>query len=449
MGAFIQALDMLARVEPGQERLLLTGACLARLRRVSEAETTFTELLAQDPDCYEALTWMTILKRGEPQEALDYALRAVDLRPDDAAGYGALGTLHLAGHRYEDAIEALLRAIDLSPDVPEHHHNLAAAYLAVRQNGEAVSEFQKAIALDPGSPQNYLALASAYTQFGMAGPAIECLTEGLGRLPDYAPLHTAIAGAFALIRNDAAAEHHHRRAFALSPPSRGAYATWLLNQGRFDEANEIFSAMRRGGEDAAYASYGLMLSRKLADSAEDAAFVGEMESLLTQEGMRPRSEMYLHYALGRAGEGQKRYDDAMTHFDAANRLAESTYHRGQAVTPDRFVAEQEQVRKLYESMRDQGIQGPSTETPIFIVGMIRSGTTLLDQIVSSHPEVRSGGELRFWMEEIRRLVLQGGVPTEQQLAALADEYTAYARLLTGPAPYVTDKMPLLSSTLGS
>jgi tetratricopeptide (TPR) repeat protein len=448
MGAFIQALDALARVEPGQERLLLTGACFARLRRGAEAVTVFTELLGHDPDCFEALTWMTILKRGEPEEAIGYALRAVELRPDEASGYGALGTLHLAAHRTEEAILALLKAIEIAPDVPEHHHNLAASYLAARRNGEAVLEFQKAIALDPQSPQNYLALASAYTQFGMAGPAIGCLTEGLERLPDYAPLHTAIAGAFALIRNDAAAEHHHRRALQLSPQSRGGYATWLLNQGRFDEANKIFSAMRREGEDSVYASYGLMLSRKLSGSEEDAAFIGEMESLLTQGGMRPRSEMYLRYALGRAGEGQKRYGEAMAHFNAANHIAESIYHRGQSVTPDRFASEQDQVRHLYEAMSDRGIEGSSTETPIFIVGMIRSGTTLLDQIVSSHPEVRSGGELRFWMEEVRRLVLRGGVPTGGQLNDLAEEYTAYARLLTGPATYVTDKMPLNFEHIG-
>lgn len=442
MGAFVQALDALARVESGRERLLLTGASLARLRRGAEAVAVFTELLDQDPDCFEALTWMTILKRSNPDEALRYAEHAVTVRPNDAAGYGALGTLHLAAHRPGDAMQALLRAIELAPDIPEHHHNLAAAYLADRRNGEAVAEFQKAIALDPRSPQNYLALASAYTQFGMAGPAIECLTEGLERLPDHPPLHTAVAGAFAMIRNDAAAEHHHRRALELSPQSRGAYATWLLNQGRFEEANEIFSKMREEGDDPAYASYGLMLSRKLTDSDEDAAFVGEIESLLSSEGLRPRSEMYLRYALGRAGEGQKRYGDAMAHFDAANRLAESIYHGGHAVTPSRFSEEREQVRHLYESMRDGGVMGGSTETPIFIVGMIRSGTTLLDQIVSSHPKVRSGGELRFWMEEVRRLVLRGGVPTEAQLRDLADEYTAYARLLTGPATYVTDKMPL-------
>lgn len=413
------------------------------MRRGEEARAAFSRLLSLDPDCHEALTWMAVLARdpGDMEEALGYAQRAVELRPEDAAGYGALGSGYLAAQRPDAAIAAFGQAVELTPDAAEHRHNLALAYLMAHRHGEAIAQLREAIRLAPHHPQSYLQLASAYSQFGMAGQAIECLSEGLRHLPDCPPLHSALAGAYSSLRNEAAAERHHRRALELSPESRSGYGAWLLNQGRFDESNAVFEAMLREGTDTAYALYGLMQARKTADEG----FVARMESLLHEGRQKPRSEMYLRYALGKAEEGHGRYGEAMAHFDAANRGAEAIYHGGRPTDPARFAREHEEVRVLYESMPQES---GSTESPIFIIGMIRSGTTLLDQILSSHPQVASGGELRFWMEETQRLVRRDSPPDSEDLRTLAEEYAGYARLLAGSEPRFTDKMPLNFTVAG-
>ena len=372
------------------------------------------------------------------ETALAYAHRAIGLKPGDAAGYGVLGDCYLAARLPEKAIEALEHAVELAPDVAEHRHNLALALLMAHRHGEAIVQLRQAMALAPRNPQSYLVLASTYALYGMAGQAIECLAEGLANLPDCAALHSAAAGAFAMIRNDDAAERHHRRALDLSPEGRSGYATWLLNQGRFEEANEIFDTMIREGDDLAFAYYGLMQSRKTVDSE----FVAQTEALLGSDRLRPRSEMFLRYALGRAEESRKHYGEAMAHFDAANRLAQTIYHSGHPIDPAGFAQEHAKVRALYESIREVAPSGDPTEVPIFIVGMIRSGTTLLDQIVSSHPAAASGGELRFWIEETLRLAAQDAVPTADELWALSQEYVGYASLLAGTSPRITDKMPL-------
>jgi hypothetical protein len=93
--------------------------------------------------------------------------------------------------------------------------------------------------------------------------------------------------------------------------------------------------------------------------------------------------------------------------------------------------------------------GSSSQRPIFIVGMIRSGTTLLDQIVSSHPSVRSAGELVYWQIEAERIAAkwQNGVePTD--LAELAANYELLLEATAGPSDRVTDKMPLNYDHLG-
>jgi tetratricopeptide (TPR) repeat protein len=410
--------------------------------RGEAAAEAFSSLLALDPSCHEALTWMAVLTKGP--DAMTFAQRAVSLKPDDATGHGTLGTVYLAAHRPSEAVDSFRRAVELAPDVAEHRHNLALAHLMAHRHHEAIVQLREAIRLAPRSPQNYLVLASTYSQFGMAGPAIECLLQGIAQRPEVSALHTALAGAFSSVRNDESAERHHRRAMELAPEGRQGYATWLLNQGRFEEANALFEAVRREGAEPAFAYYGLMQSRKLRDSDEDTTFVAEMEAALARPNLRPRNAMYLRYALGRAEEQRKRYEVAMAHFDEANRLAKAIYHPGPPIDPQRFEAEN---RQAYALDVPPLTEGPD-EAPIFIVGMIRSGTTLLDQIVSSHPSVASGGELRFWLEEGRRLALSGSDPSPQELRRLADEYVAYSRLLTGSAERITDKMPLNFTYLG-
>jgi tetratricopeptide (TPR) repeat protein len=362
------------------------------------------------------------------------------MEPNNAVGYGTLGACHLYERQPKEAIQAFDKAIHLAPDVAEHEHNLGLAYLMAHQHGRAIPHFRRAIELNPGNPNSYSVLASAYSLFGMAGKSIECLSEGLSVIPNSSALHVAAAAAFAMIRNEVAAEAHYRRALELSSGTRGAFATWLLNTGKFSQANAIFEQMILDDSDPAFAYYGIMQSYKLTES--DSVMVTKMEKLLEGGRLRSGSEMYLQYALGRAAEQQKNYQKAMSHFNAANRLAYAINHAGHPTDPEEFPQQNVRVKGLYEALVKQSEPGNSNATPIFIIGMIRSGTTLLDQILSSHPSVASGGELRFWIEETLRIVATDKTPTGEELVALSEEYIRYIRLLADDAVHITDKMPL-------
>ena len=444
-GAFGQAVDLLLTIPTDhrkEEDNLLLAVCLARVKRTQEAEALFVQLLERQPNCFEAITWMAVLKknRQDIDSAFDYAHRAVQMEPDNAVGYGTLGACYLYQKQPQEAAKAFERAIQLAPDVAENEHNLGLAFLMAHQHGNAIPHFRTAIELNPQNPNSYTVLASAYSLFGMAGKAIECLSEGLSVIPNSSSLHVAAAAAFAMIRNDTAAEAHYRRALEFSSSARGAYATWLINTGKFSQANELFEEMILDNSDPAFAYYGIMQSRKLTDA--DTVLVDKMESLLHQGGLRSGSEMYLQYALGRAKEQQKNYAEAMFHFNAANRLAYTINHAGHPTDPNEFPEQNTRVKELYEAITKQNIPGNPESAPIFIIGMIRSGTTLLDQIISSHPMVASGGELRFWIEETLRLVATEKTPTDEELLALSEEYLRYIRLLVDDAARVTDKMPL-------
>ncbi len=448
-----EALAILHRLPPVhgalRERvLLIVGASFARMKRREEARRAFQELLQLNPDSFEALTWVAVLLRNsqEIDQAIAYAKRAIQLQPDNALGHSSLGSCFLFLRQPTEAIRAFQLAVELAPDAAELEHNLAQAYLMDHQHGEAIQRFRRAILLAPFDSHSYLTLARVYMLYGMAGEALECLESGLIALPDCAELHSSAGAAFAMIRNDEAAERHHRRAVELSNAAEPDYASWLLNQGRFEEAGSHFLNLIQSDRDPAFGYYGLMQTKKLASG--DEPFVADMRSVLNRRSLRKASRMYLSYALGRAEEQLNHGGEAMSHFDEANALAFEINHSAHPVDPNSFVEDHARVQALFEQLRTGNSMSDSGASPIFIVGMIRSGTTLLDQIVSSHPDVTSAGELRFWIEEALRLAATPELATPEKLNDLAETYLRYGQLLVGSEVRFTDKMPLNFAYVG-
>lgn len=447
-GEFDQAIRVLAHLDPSDpaylEGLLLRGVSYIRTRRKAEAKADFSLLLAREPDHFEALTWMAVLNANpyEVKEALPYAQRALALRPDDASANAALGECYIALRQPEEAIAAYSRAVELAPDLAEYHHNLGTAYQMARRNPEAVAEFRKAIALAPTAVQTYLVLGSHYALYGIAGEAIEVFRQGLRHVPRSWALHNAIASAYASIRNDEAAAKHFQQATALSPQAKVGYSSWLINQGRFEEADVIHAEMLKERVNRGRGYYGMMQSRKTVSPD----FLAEMEGALAEPEIPPASVMFLSYALGKAYEGAKDFGKAAEHYDRANAYAYDLHSGGYVFNPADLKTEHARVVETYERL--PGCPMPEKPGPIFIVGMIRSGTTLMEQIVSSHPQVAAAGELRFWMEEGARLSLGTGEPPVSTLEALAREYEEYTQLIAGPAERITDKMPLNYRFLG-
>lgn len=451
-GEFERVLELLDQVAPERHQdldyRLQKGAVLARLKRRDEALAIYQAILEEDPNCFEALSWMAVLTR-DPRDmstAIGYAQRAVEVNPFDAAGYNALGSCYLTARNPREAIDAFKRAIRLDPDVAEFHHNLGQALTQAHRHLEAMERFQASIQRAPRSAPNYLALASIHSIHGRYGDAIEVLLTGTRQVPRNAALHGALASAFSAIRNEEAAEYHYQLTLELSTDYHGAYASWLQNQGRFAEATELYQFLIDEKIDPAYGYYGLTQIRKPGDSGGPTR--DEMSALLGDGTLSSTNEMYVRYALGRASEQEKDYEAAMAHYDEANRLAALTYQTDQPVTRDDYERTHNRTLEVYERLVAEGISGASDAAPILIVGMIRSGTTLLDQIVSSHPAVASGGELRFWVEETARLGSRTDTPSGEALTALATEYAQYTALIAGEAERHTDKMPLNFANIG-
>ncbi len=430
---------------------VLVGAALCRLSRFKEAEPFLVRSVMMDPYQADAYTWLALIHAGDADSKipLSYAQKAVELRPNDASGFSVLGQVNLKQNRPEEAYEPFKKAAILEPRAAVHRHNLGQCCLALQKNDEAISHLKKATELAPADAQNYLALAGALMLFGFLGDAIACLQEGIAKCPQNAQFHTSLASCYTLLRNDEEAEFQHQQAEWIDSRSAITYGAWLVNQGRFEESNEIFWRAIEEGHEVGFSLYNLMLSRKLKPIEEDLGFLEKMKDhLAAEQGVK--GEMYLRYALGRASEQLKHFDEAAEHFERANELAFGLHKQSAKISEDKFKTEVDEQIRTFEALRDQiSLQGRPTESPIFIVGMIRSGTTLLDQILSSHSKVSSVGELRFWLEESKKLALRVAAGQDHHLDHLAEDYMGYSKLLSQAKDRVSDKMPLNFSCLGA
>jgi len=453
-GNFQLVLSVFEVTSPNDRKLpiwgLLAGAALCRLGQFSLADPHLQSALKADPDAVDALTWLALIHAGneDPQVPLSYANRAIKLDPQNATCQSVLGQVYLRQFRPEIAAEPLLTARKLEPKIALHWHNLGQCYLALQKNDDALKHFRTAVELAKEDPQNYLALASALSMFGFVGDAISCLLDAVKHCPQNAQLHSALANYFTLVRNDGEAEVQHKLAVQIDRRMVTAYGAWLVNQGRFEESNKIFERAIDEENDVAFSYYNQMLSRKLNGTSADLAFFGDMREQLDVE-LNPKGQMYLHYACGRAAEQLKHFEEAAIHYEKSNRLAFGIHKQFVKVSENRFLLEVEEQIETYQLLRESGDPpGNLSEAPIFIVGMIRSGTTLLDQILSSHSMVASSGELRFWIEETKKVSMRIRDGSPHHLVDLAEDYLSYAKMLARASSRFTDKMPLNYSGIG-
>jgi tetratricopeptide (TPR) repeat protein len=212
----------------------------------------------------------------------------------------------------------------------------------------------------------------------------------------------------------------------------------LAEYGRFDEARECFARAIEIAPLLAGSYYDLVRCRPVTN--DDDGLLQRMEAALATPGLEAGQRLRLHLAIGKAAGDLGDYALAMQHFDAGDAVRRGFVSFDPAafsIEIDRLIA-----RCTPELMARASELGSSDQTPVLIIGMPRSGTTLVEQIVSSHPEVRGGDELNFWIERGMAWHRSGAEGTKTPfLAKAAADYLGVLRAIAPTAARVTDKMP--------
>jgi tetratricopeptide (TPR) repeat protein len=267
--------------------------------------------------------------------------------------------------------------------------------------------------------------------------------------PNFAEAHCNLGIALRLQGRTAEAQTSCRRALEINPQSAATFAVLAdssADTGQFAEAEDLFKRAISIEPESPEAWAGIVHLRKMTQS--DAAWLGQAQRIAG--GPLPaRREVPLRYAIGKYFDDVKDFEQAFINFQRANELTK--LHRAKH---DRLQLTQV-VDRITQShnpiwLKETRTHALESARPVFIVGMLRSGTTLAEQILASHPDVFAAGELTYWntaSAAYRSSALEAPA-SGTLLRKLAGDYLRLLEDLSGNAPRVVDKMPTNFAFLG-
>jgi tetratricopeptide (TPR) repeat protein len=413
---FAEALEFcrkaLARQPRNPNLLYLNAAALQKLDRLSEARVAFVELLRVAP----AHPWgrkeyaVTLTRLGEIEEARRVVETLVAEQPRFADAYLVRANISSIRGEYGPAFVDYDRALALQPNAHETWLSYGRTLDAIGRYEDALAAFDRALALRPNYVDALIGRGAVLTMMSRMPDALACFDKAI-----------ALGG-------DAEAKGLAARGSALA------------EAGETEEARDVLrrAAERGANSGAAWLAYVDLVKFQSGDPA-----FATMEARLAEvERRQPGDAHLLHFALGKAYLDVGDSERAFAHLDAGNRLkrAQLAYdaeanHAHSAAVAAAFPAE------IFARFVGAGAHSAA---PIFVVGMPRSGTTLIEQILASHPAVHGAGELYALPEIVGDM---GGVPdgvaalTADQLARLGDGYLARTGNPPAGKKHVVDKLP--------
>jgi len=397
---------------------------LQALARHDEAVVCYENALAIDADYVEATRGLAItshaLKRHE--ESIAGYRKALAIESDHAETHNNLGNALQALGRYAEAIACYETAVAIKPDLAAAYHNRGNAFQALQRHDRAVASYQKALAI----------------------------------APELIEAHVNCAAGFQALNQHEAAIAHCEKALAIEPCSFAAHNNLgrvLQEIGRIDEACCAFEkaievAPRRPG------LYVNLFNCRNVSPGDP--YLAALEALAGDRGsLTDNGQIELDFALSKA------YSDIGQHERSFHHLLEGNALKRRHIVYDEAAVLRwfDGVRRVFTPavIRERRNLGDPSSVPVFIVGMMRSGSTLVEQILASHPRVFAAGERKDFATALRTFDADGAAAPNigavlplngEELRRVGATYLAGLRAAAPQADKIIDKMPANFRFLG-
>ena len=468
------------------DRLLDEAIARQQAGLLAEAETAYRQVLDADPENTDALNLLGLLcqNRGDHLAAQTFFERALAVDPDFPEALTNHARACNLFQRYDEAKAASARATALDPELGEAWEQLGFAHLWLRDAQEAFDAFRVAERFMPDSVQVQEGLSEAAKLLKNHLAVAEALTNVLAAKPDHVPtiIDLSIALTADLRLDDAAALQRHamaldpdnqalmaatahtlflqrydlamvvtlcRRLLEINPENTKALAmlaSTLGWQGRFEESEAVFAKLLEIDPDQENAQSVLTLYK--SDAGKETDLVA-LRARFDNEQLTRVDRVAAGFAIGKNLERAGDYDGAFAAYEAANTM------NANALTAGERGFKRDEMRRYVDwataSFTDGIFErllpfGNRSEVPVFIVGMPRSGTSLIEQIAASHPAVFGGGERRD-IENIMDRITRGPSPTIPQqwdyemMRLEARQHIVNLTEIGKGVPRVIDKLP--------
>ncbi|RRH95648.1 sulfotransferase family protein [Mesorhizobium tamadayense] len=384
--------------------------------RRQDAEALYRQVLGQQPNHAAALHFLGLLlhQTGRSEEGLDLIEQSVTLQPGNADFLNNMGTVMRDLGRVAAAVDFFRGAVEIRPDQLAARDNLGSSLKQLGQFEGAEEIYRGTIGRNPFHVRARIGLAETLQEAGRLDEAIALFRESLSIRPKDAELLYGLGVA-------------------------------MMEKGKLPEAADL--ARQAVAIAPAMAKAWLLLTQVKRQSERDSELAG-MEAEHAKAPRDSLARMQLSFGLGKANDDLKDYGRAFDYFAEGNAIRRKGIDYDPARTRGEFEAMKAVFDKaFFEKHRPSDI---ADDTPIFVVGMPRSGTTLVEQIIASHPQVFGAGELSILKTAVGKqfpMSMPGGFPwgiADMPDKAFAEAGQAYLDMLHTRYPglrHVTDKMP--------
>jgi tetratricopeptide (TPR) repeat protein len=319
--------------------------------------------------------------------------RIIESDPFYHPAYHRLGLLAFRVNKLELAVELMASAIALNSGIAVYHRDRGEICRRLARLDEAAQEARAAVSVDPQDAESHYNLGLALADLEAYADAQRSYRTALALNPGHGPAWNNLGSVLEKQDNSTGAIEAYRKAIALNPNHAEALSnlgSLLSKEGALDEAKSLL-IRALDLQPASVASHYQLSSMKRY--AADDPHLKTLELLSENAAVLPEKErIQLYFALGKARADIKNYDQAFTAFEQGNRLRKSQLPAGNSKPEQLMTAIIEYFsREMMERRVDTGVDDPA---PVFIVGMPRSGTSLVEQILSSHSAVHGAGELK-------------------------------------------------------
>jgi len=435
------------------EALYNLAITLGEQGRFDEAEACYREVIRIQQDFADAHNNLgTVLQNlGRSNEAQACYLQAIRLNPTYAEAHNNLGNALLSLGCLKDAEASYLCALRVKPSYAEAHYNLGIVLRELGHLAETESRFRQAIDLKPNYYEAHNNLGVVFYELGRPREAEASYRRAIEINPDYPEAHNNLGNALLHLGRLVEAEGSYRQAIQVKPDFADAYSNLgsvLMERGKIEDANTFLNMAIELFPGAARP---LAIALLYTSFRQDDPRLKQLESVYANREYLPQGErIRLNFAMGKAMESIGQYDRSFSAYEEGNRL----YHQGHPfdeTEDNRFIDKlcSYLTADVFRESDNLGNTFPPIQNervPIFIVGMIRSGTTLIEQTLASHADVYGAGELTTLDELAKRAKFLTSDFTNWKealltLRKLGQEYLEEVWKLAPEARYITDKMP--------
>ena len=383
----------------------IAGACNAGLMQFDAAINNYKKALKINPYYADAYSNMgNVLKdKGDLEAAIQSYKQALKIKPDYAQAYNNMGNALKDKGDLKAAIESYKQALKIKPDYAQAYSNMGIALKGKGDLNAAISSYKQALKIKPDYAEAYNNMGSALNDKGDLEAAIESYKQALKIKPDYAEAYNNMGIALKDKGDLEAAIESYKQALKIKPDYAEVYRS-LSNMHRYKEHDEYFL---------------------------------KMQSLCQSSSLSDEQRCHLNFALSKASEDLNEISQSFNYLKIGNELRKKILSYDIKQDIELFS----QLKKSYPSIALQSVVELSDLKPIFILGMPRSGTTLVEQIVSSHSEVTGAGELSY-VSKFGGPTARGAIkPNTKMILDFRQRYIEALKKRSDGRSIVTDKMP--------